>query len=158
MKVDLMGAPAAVAAVTYPDTAEVAAECALVAGAPFVQTFMTAASPGTGLDHMPSYWTATVGTIPPDDGPLAGNIDIDVAIIGGGYTGLSCAYHLARQYGIRTTVLEANRPGWGCSGRNGGFARAAIGRHSYAKMIDLWGRTNDQANRGLTAALGSRVG
>jgi len=46
MKVDLMGAPAAVAAVSYPDTAEVEAECALVAGAPFVQTFMTAASPG----------------------------------------------------------------------------------------------------------------
>ena len=63
-----------------------------------------------------------------------------MAIIGGGYTGLSCAYHLARQYGIRATVLEANRPGWGCSGRNGGFARAAIGRHSYGKMIDLWGR------------------
>ena len=37
-------------------------------------------------------------------------------------------------------VLEANRPGWGCSGRNGGFARAAIGRHSYSKMLDSWGR------------------
>jgi 5-methyltetrahydropteroyltriglutamate--homocysteine methyltransferase len=46
MKVNLMAAPAAVSAVTYPDTGEVEAECALVRGAPFAQTFMTAASPG----------------------------------------------------------------------------------------------------------------
>ena len=45
-KVNLMAAPAAVADVTYRDTAEVEAECTLVASAPFVQTFMTAASPG----------------------------------------------------------------------------------------------------------------
>jgi 5-methyltetrahydropteroyltriglutamate--homocysteine methyltransferase len=46
MKVDLMTAPAAIGDVTYRDTAELDAECALVAGAPFAQTFMTAASPG----------------------------------------------------------------------------------------------------------------
>jgi 5-methyltetrahydropteroyltriglutamate--homocysteine methyltransferase len=45
-QVNLMAAPAAVSAVTYRDTAEVEAECALVAGAPFSETFMTAASPG----------------------------------------------------------------------------------------------------------------
>jgi 5-methyltetrahydropteroyltriglutamate--homocysteine methyltransferase len=45
-QVNLMAAPAAVAAVSYRDTAEVDAECALVAGAPFAETFMTAASPG----------------------------------------------------------------------------------------------------------------
>ena len=45
-KVNLMTAPAAVADVTYRDTTEVEAECALVASAPFAQTFMTAASPG----------------------------------------------------------------------------------------------------------------
>jgi 5-methyltetrahydropteroyltriglutamate--homocysteine methyltransferase len=45
-QVDLMAAPAAVSAVSYRDTAEVDAECALVAGAPFAETFMTAASPG----------------------------------------------------------------------------------------------------------------
>jgi 5-methyltetrahydropteroyltriglutamate--homocysteine methyltransferase len=45
-QVDLMAAPAAVSAVGYRDTAEVDAECALVAGAPFAETFMTAASPG----------------------------------------------------------------------------------------------------------------
>ena len=45
-KVSLMAAPAAVSEVTYRDTAELEAECALVAGAPFERTFMTACSPG----------------------------------------------------------------------------------------------------------------
>jgi 5-methyltetrahydropteroyltriglutamate--homocysteine methyltransferase len=45
-QVDLMAAPAAVTAVASRDTSEIDAECALVAGAPFAETFMTAASPG----------------------------------------------------------------------------------------------------------------
>jgi 5-methyltetrahydropteroyltriglutamate--homocysteine methyltransferase len=45
-QVNLMAAPAAVTAVAYRDTSEVDAECDLVAGAPFAETFMTAASPG----------------------------------------------------------------------------------------------------------------
>jgi 5-methyltetrahydropteroyltriglutamate--homocysteine methyltransferase len=45
-QVSLMAAPAAIGPVVYRDTAEVETECALVAGAPFVETFMTAASPG----------------------------------------------------------------------------------------------------------------
>ena len=100
---------------------------------------LTAPHPGVGLDYPRSYWTATAGGPPPDDGALEGPADADVAIIGGGYTGLSCAYHLARDYGIHARVLEANRPGWGCSGRNGGFARAAIGRYSFGRMRELWG-------------------
>ena len=46
MKVNLMAAPAAIGPVTYRDTSEVAAECALVRDAGFAETFMTAASPG----------------------------------------------------------------------------------------------------------------
>jgi 5-methyltetrahydropteroyltriglutamate--homocysteine methyltransferase len=46
IKVNLMAAPAAIGEVTYGDLTELEAECALVAGAPFPQTFMTAASPG----------------------------------------------------------------------------------------------------------------
>ncbi len=46
MKVNLMTAPAAIGAVAYNDTSELERECALVADAPFAQTFMTAASPG----------------------------------------------------------------------------------------------------------------
>jgi len=101
---------------------------------------LTAASPGCGLDYPASYWSATVPDVPADDGPLVQPADVDAVVIGGGYTGLSCAYHLARDYGIRATVLEANRPGWGCSGRNGGFARAAIGRYAWSKVIELHGR------------------
>ncbi len=101
---------------------------------------LTARSPGTGLDHPPSYWTATAGDPSGDDGPVPASIDTEVAIIGGGYTGLSCALFLAKHHGIRALVLEANRPGWGCSGRNGGFARAAIGRYGYSEVISKWGR------------------
>ena len=46
IKVSLMSAPAAIGEVTYRDTGELDAECALVADAPFAQTFMTACSPG----------------------------------------------------------------------------------------------------------------
>jgi taurine dehydrogenase large subunit len=106
---------------------------------------LIARSPGAGEEHVPSYWLATADGAPADDGPVYTPVDAEVAIIGGGYTGLSCAYHLARDHGIKAVVLEANRPGWGGSGRNGGFARAAIGRHSPAKMIELWG--HDVARR-----------
>lgn len=52
--------------------------------------------------------------------PMAESTRTDVAIIGGGFTGLSAALHLARS-GVSVTVLEAERIGWGASGRNGGF-------------------------------------
>lgn len=112
---------------------------------------LTARSPGSGADYVSSYWTATAQLPATDELPLSGTHDTDVAIVGGGYTGLSCAYHLARTYGIRATVLEANRPGWGCSGRNGGFARAAIGRYTFVRMIERWGA--DGARRVFSQAL-----
>ena len=112
-----------------------------------------AADPGAGLAYPPSYWAATAGPPPADDGPAPARLDTEVAIIGGGYTGLSCAYHLARHYGIKAVVLEANRPGWGCSGRNGGFARMALGRYTAAEMIDAWGR--DIAKRAFGETMNS---
>lgn len=51
--------------------------------------------------------------------PLEGDAAADVCIVGGGYTGLSCALELARA-GKSVIVLEAERAGWGASGRNGG--------------------------------------
>ena len=51
--------------------------------------------------------------------PLEGNVRADVAIIGGGYTGLSAALHLA-EAGIDVVVIEAEQVGFGASGRNGG--------------------------------------
>lgn len=50
---------------------------------------------------------------------LTGEQSCDVAVIGGGYSGLSTALHLA-QKGYRVAVVEAHRIGWGASGRNGG--------------------------------------
>ena len=51
--------------------------------------------------------------------PLDGDIRADVAVVGGGFTGLSTALHLAEQ-GAQVVLLEAEEPGWGASGRNGG--------------------------------------
>lgn len=51
--------------------------------------------------------------------PLEGSVTADVAIVGGGYTGLSTALHLAEQ-GLRPVLVEAGDIGHGCSGRNGG--------------------------------------
>ena len=51
--------------------------------------------------------------------PLDGSCRASVAVVGGGFTGLSAALHLAEK-GVDTIVLEANEPGWGASGRNGG--------------------------------------
>jgi glycine/D-amino acid oxidase-like deaminating enzyme len=50
---------------------------------------------------------------------LDGDKRVSVAVIGGGFTGLSAALHLAER-GVDVAVLEANEPGWGASGRNGG--------------------------------------
>jgi len=108
-------------------------------------------NPGRGLPHAPSYWAATAEAAPPDDGPLTGDIEADVAVIGGGYTGLSCAYHLAKA-GVKVAVLEANRPGWGCSGRNGSFSHGSLGRHGYSDWARLWGLDVARALFGEAAA------
>lgn len=51
--------------------------------------------------------------------PLDGDSRADVAVVGGGFTGLSTALHLAEK-GAKVVLLEAEEPGWGASGRNGG--------------------------------------
>ncbi|QDG78970.1 FAD-binding oxidoreductase [Labrenzia sp. PHM005] len=68
--------------------------------------------------HPPSYYAATARwqTAYP---PLDGSSQADVVVVGGGYTGLSAALHLAES-GLNVVLLEANRVGWGASGRNGG--------------------------------------
>ena len=70
------------------------------------------------------YWHATVQM--PDDSKLTPLPEkVDVAIIGGGYTGLSAARILAKQ-GISAAVLEANTVGWGASSRNGGMVLTGL--------------------------------
>ena len=68
----------------------------------------------------PSFWAATANPHPDLDS-LTQDIDTDVAIVGGGYTGLTVAHYLQRS-GTSCVVLEANDAGWGASGRNGGMA------------------------------------
>lgn len=96
-------------------------------------------NPGEGKDYAPTYWIATAGALPADDGPVTGDIDVDVVIVGSGYTGLSCAIHLARDHGIKATVLEANGVAWGCSTRNGGQAQISSGRLKRSQWIERWG-------------------
>jgi gamma-glutamylputrescine oxidase len=69
---------------------------------------------------------------------LSGEVQADVAIIGAGYTGLSAAHHLAKS-GLRPIVLEANCPGWGASGRNGGVITAKF-RQSFRGIDASHGR------------------
>jgi glycine/D-amino acid oxidase-like deaminating enzyme len=57
--------------------------------------------------------------------PLDGDLDVDVAIVGAGFTGLWTAYYLARaEPGLRIAVCEAEVAGYGASGRNGGWCSA----------------------------------
>jgi len=58
-------------------------------------------------------------------GTLDGDLAVEVAIIGGGFCGLSAALHLA-EAGVDAVVLEAETPGWGASGRNGGQVIAGL--------------------------------
>lgn len=91
------------------------------------------------FDHpVESYWEATA---PPrvDYPPLEGEESCDVAVIGGGYTGLSTALHLARDYGVDVRLLEAGHIGWGASGRNGGFCCLPATKLSIEQMIARYG-------------------
>jgi gamma-glutamylputrescine oxidase len=91
-----------------------------------------------GAPHVESYWAASAGAEVDNCDPVA-DMDVEVAIIGGGYTGLSAAYHLAREHRIAAHVLEANRIGWGCSGRNGGFCSIGIGRDDFESWVRKFG-------------------
>ena len=70
------------------------------------------------------YWHTTV-QMPDDSRLLPFPEKVDMAVIGGGYTGLSAARTLARQ-GVRVAVLEANTLGWGASSRNGGMVLTGL--------------------------------
>jgi glycine/D-amino acid oxidase-like deaminating enzyme len=75
-----------------------------------------------------SYWHDTAPTFAGAlQGPVEGHFD--VAIVGGGFTGLSGARHLARS-GAKVVLLEALRVGSGASGRNGGHLNNGLA-HSY---------------------------
>lgn len=85
-----------------------------------------------------SWWEASAGELRPDAPPLGADESCEVAIIGGGYTGLSAALHLARR-GIEARVLEAGHIGWGASGRNAGFCGIGATSLSLSRMLRRYG-------------------
>lgn len=94
-----------------------------------------------------SLWRETAEPAP-DPQPLAMQIDADVAILGGGYTGLSAALR-AIERGLKPVVVEAGEIGFGASGRNGGVVSTKF-RASLSDMA---------AQHGLeTAKLMNRIG
>ncbi|CUK12002.1 Gamma-glutamylputrescine oxidoreductase [Ruegeria denitrificans] len=92
------------------------------------------------------WWDETIAS--PDWPVLHGNQKVDVVIVGGGFTGLSAALHLAGS-GASVAVLEAGTPGWGASGRNGGFCCLGGSKLSQSAMVRQFGeaaaRSYDQA-------------
>ena len=75
------------------------------------------------IDTPISLWTSTSAEPEPESDALPAEL-VDVAIVGGGYTGLSTALHAAQQ-GMSAHVIEARRIGHGGSGRNAGLVNAA---------------------------------
>lgn len=95
-----------------------------------------------------SLWTATANHSDPCPA-LAGPVDADTVVVGGGFTGLSAALHIA-QAGQSVVLLEAETPGWGASGRNGGQVNpglkpdpkdllAQFGPDLGQRMVRRWG-------------------
>jgi gamma-glutamylputrescine oxidase len=91
----------------------------------------------TTSPYPPSWYAASVEPLPPQPA-LQGDIDADVCILGAGYVGLSAALELA-EAGYKVVVLEAERIGWGASGRNGGQVIFGWGC-SEGKLETLLGR------------------
>lgn len=91
---------------------------------PFLTADRTVSDSGTFKPV--SFWQETVSVTP---GPaLDRDVVCDVAIVGGGFTGLSVAYHLKRQApDIEVVLIEREVVGHGASGRNGGFAMPLLG-------------------------------
>ncbi len=102
-------------------------------------------------EHCRSYYAASKNdqTVYPS---LTGSVSVDVCVIGAGFTGVSAALTLAER-GYRVAVLEANRIGWGATGRNGGqiisgFSGASkiIKRHGNHVADTVW-EMHDRGNK-----------
>lgn len=110
------------------------------------------------------YWAETVSHSELECAPLCGGLQVDVAIIGAGFTGLNAALTLA-EAGVSVAVVDARYPGWGATGRNGGFcclggAKAGDGQldKSHGKAARLEYRGAERAAVEHVAALLERHG
>jgi len=88
--------------------------------------------------HPNSYWAATAGE-EVAAAALVGEHDADVAVVGGGFTGLRAALLLAES-GAQVTVVEAARMGWGASGRNGGQVNPLLPLNTPQDIARMYGR------------------
>jgi gamma-glutamylputrescine oxidase len=96
-------------------------------------------------DGYPASWYAATRVGEPPVAPLDGDREADVCIVGGGYSGLSVALHLARA-GANVLLVEAERIGSGASGRGSGLVRVGLPRDprwlenelGVAETIALW--------------------
>lgn len=81
-------------------------------------------------------WYAASAARRPEHPHLHGETRADICVIGGGYTGLSAALHLAER-GFDTVLLDAHRVGWGASGRNGGQVGSGqrVGQETLEKTL-----------------------
>ena len=74
-----------------------------------------------------SLWLDTYGPYTPAS-CLQGDREVDIAVIGGGFTGVMTAYYLkVAEPSLRVALLEAKTIGYGASGRNGSFAMTVVG-------------------------------
>jgi glycine/D-amino acid oxidase-like deaminating enzyme len=95
----------------------------------------------------PSFWLDSLGPITPRD-PLPADMTADVAIVGGGYTGLWTAYYLSLiAPTLRVVVVEAAYCGFGASGRNGGWCSALFPTPVPAEMQAVLNDTVDEVGR-----------
>ena len=102
--------------------------------------------------RQPLWWDGALSLPRP---ALAGDLDVDVCIVGGGFSGLWTARELLRRNSsLRVAILEARTCGFGASGRNGGWA-SALFPASAALVLDLVGFDGE---RHLTATLRAAVG
>ena len=90
----------------------------------------------TALPHVGSYYAASVAPVAPR-ASLQGEVGADVCVVGGGFTGINTALELAER-GLSVIVLEAQRVGWGASGRNGGQLIRGLG-HDVERFEHLLG-------------------
>jgi len=95
-----------------------------------------------------NFWLTTLPSPAPDSTPPLPE-KVDVVVIGGGFTGLSAARQLA-QRGARVAVLEAMRPGWGASSRNGGMVLTGL-KLGVETLLARYGR--DLTRRMFAASL-----
>ncbi|MCB1842389.1 MAG: FAD-binding oxidoreductase [Halioglobus sp.] len=81
-------------------------------------------------------WYAASANQRPGFPALQGEVEADVCIVGGGYTGLSSALHL-RERGYSVALLEARHMAWGASGRNGGHVSTGqrVGQSALRKLV-----------------------